>query len=114
MSEDLETKTYKLLNRRTIGIKTSEFFNSKNVKKTGYFWFLGNHCWLISNNDLNRNVKDVDTYLFKDVLLNLDRFFIKVECEKHFLNLIEIISESSDKQVDNKINEYLMNNNKFL
>ena len=116
--EDGETKTYKLLNRRAMGINTSKFFNSKKVKKTGYFYFLGNHCWFVSNNNLNRkrnkDVKDVDTYLFKDVLLNLDVFFKKEDCEKHFLNLIEIISNSPDKQVDRDLDEYLIKNNKFL
>lgn len=116
--EDWETKIYKLLNRRAICIETSKFFNSKRVKKTGYFYFLGCTWRHLSNNPLNRkrskDVKDVDTYLFKDVLLNLGRFFKKEDCGTHLLNLIEIISSSSDKQVDTEIDRYLMKNNKFL
>ena len=112
--------THVMLNRRTIGIRGSEFFQGK-IKKTGFFWFLGNHSWLVSNNPSNkkfRRGKDrpepIDTYLYIDVLANLDRFFDKSECREHLANLISIIANNQDGQSDNDFDDYLLKNTKHI
>lgn len=107
-----------MLTRRTMSIKASEFFEGK-IKKTGYFWFMGNHGWLVSNDPINKEfrkaenrAKPVDTYLFIDVLKNLDRFFEKEKIEEHLANLVSIIADYPNGQADNEFNSYLIENSK--
>jgi hypothetical protein len=114
--QDKESKLYKLLYRRAISPEVSKFFNERGVKKTGYYWYSGPFGLDISNNPATRRkIKgSIDTYLYKDVLANMDRFFNKELVDWHLFKILEIIDRSEDKQVDDEIDKYLMENNKYL
>jgi hypothetical protein len=76
-----ETKTYKLLFRRCVGIKESEFFNSKKVKKTGYECGFCSREWGIEEKNKNHDFIELENAYIQDqnetALKNGNTLFLK-------------------------------------